>query len=98
MWWCPANSFTSDWCTEVHSLKLPPYVSGKGRFWGFLVNHLVATYGGGGVPGTLQCSLLTVRLLDELLAELIPELISTHVVRVPELVADGDDVEGCDWP
>lgn len=50
------------------------------------------------MTGTLHCSLLTVRLLDELLAELIPELISTHVVRVAELVADGDDVEGCDWP
>jgi hypothetical protein len=66
--------------TEAASLRLTRYVSAKGRFWGFLMNHLVAAYGGGGVPGTpyrstvTGCNLLMVCLLDELHAELMFEL------------------------
>lgn len=77
------------------------------------MNHLAAAYGGGGVPGTpyrstvTGCSLLMVCLLHELHAELVfemdselptSELISTHTaLRLAELVADVDGVEGCDW-
>jgi hypothetical protein len=82
------------------------------------MNHLVAAYGGGGVPGTpyrsavtgCGCSLLMACLLYELHAEpiselhsglparAISELVSAHAaLRLAELVADVDGVDGCDW-
>jgi hypothetical protein len=78
------------------------------------MNHLVAAYGGGGVPGTpyrstvTDCSLLMGCLLhgepifeqsSELPATQISEIVSTHIaLGLVELVADVEGVEGCDWP
>ena len=105
---CTSGAYT--WCSisEYHrstpvptsrgytdSLSYIFQVSAKGSLSGFLRNHLVGAYGGGGVPGTPYlstvtcCILLIFCLLEELLAELLVELGSELTVELTsELISE----------